>query len=109
MEISWEELNQAAMQIILHAGDARTLIMKAVNLVCEHDDINAAQDCLKEAKKLLEKGHQIQTDYIQKTVANENQKPCLLFNHAQDTLMVIYSEQLMVKNMLKLYIKTVER
>lgn len=103
MLMSWEELNKAAMQIILNAGDARTLIMKSINVIETEENYEKAQILLDKAKTLLEKAHQIQTCYIQDTVQDENQKSCLLFTHAQDTLMVIHSEHLMVKNMIKLY------
>lgn len=105
MKISWEELNKAAMQIILNAGDARTFIMKAVDCICTDENIDEAHVYLDKAKILLEKAHKVQTEYIQNTVQDEEQKSCLLFAHAQDTLMVIHSERLMVINMLKIYNK----
>lgn len=105
MEVTWEELNKAAMQIILNAGDARSLIMKSADIICSDGEIQDAENCLYEAKILLENAHKVQTEYIQNTVQDENQKSCLLFAHAQDTLMVIHSERLMMQNMIKFYTK----
>ena len=78
------ELLTAAMQIILHAGNAR----------------NAADEALEEAKRFnLQKAeeaitlaHKSQTDIIQKEAGGYGYEPSLLFAHAQDTLMTIKSE-----------------
>ena len=100
---SWKELNEAAMQIILNAGDARKLIVEAIDLICADAKPKAINDVLAQAKELIIKAHIIQTKHIQNGIEDENQKNCLLFSHAQDTLMTVQSEHLMVKNMIKLY------
>lgn len=102
---SVEELNQAAMQIILHAGDCRKYLNDALNAVYEEKDQISVKEKLCAAKKEITEAHRIQTAMIQNTIMNENQPASLLFTHAQDTLMTINSELLMVKHMLKLYEK----
>lgn len=102
---SVEELNQAAMQIILHAGDCRKYLNDAINAVYEEEDKMVVKEKLKAAKLEITEAHRIQTAMIQNTIMNENQPASLLFTHAQDTLMTINSELLMVKHMLKLYEK----
>jgi len=99
---SWHDLNETAMQIILHAGDARKLIFDAMDLLCKEEDPEEIKGKLKQAKELLIKAHTIQSQLIQNSVEDENQKNCLLFNHAQDTLMIVQSEHFMIKNLLKL-------
>lgn len=100
-----EELNQAAMQIILHAGDCRKYLNEALNAVYNDEEMSIVETKLKDAKQEITKAHRIQTEMIQSTIMNENQPASLLFTHAQDTLMTINTELLMVKHMLKLYKK----
>lgn len=102
---SIEVLNQAAMKIILHAGDCRKYLNDAICAVYEEEGQMVVQEKLKAAKQEITKAHRIQTEMIQNTIMNENQPASLLFTHAQDTLMTINSELLMVKHMLKLYEK----
>ena len=64
-----KELVQVAMQIILHAGDAR----------------NHATEALKAAK-------QFETETVQNEMSGEKYEYSMLFAHAQDTLMTIMSE-----------------
>ena len=99
-----EDLNQAAMQIILHAGDCRKVLNDALNAVYE-DDMAGAEEKLKIAKAEITEAHRIQTATLQGTIMDENQPTSLLFTHAQDTLMTINSELLLVKHMIKLYKK----
>lgn len=98
-----DKLNNDAMQIILHAGDARKMLQDAIEEICNDGYTQSVIDLLDNAKKELLKAHNIQTENIQESVTKENQITCLLFTHAQDTLMTINSEMLMVKSMLKLY------
>ena len=51
-----------------------------------------ADDCLKEAKKEITQAHAAQTEIIQAEARGVQYQYCMLFNHAQDTLMTINSE-----------------
>jgi len=102
-DYSWSDLNEAAMNIILFAGDARKLICEAIDLVEENQDYTMVETMLEQARELIVKAHGIQTDVIQSTVTDENQRANLLFTHAQDTLMSVQSERMMVKNMIRLF------
>ena len=53
--------------------------------------------------------HQIQTDRIQEEAAGKGPGYSLLFTHAQDTLMTIYSELNITKKLLKVFAKLDER
>ena len=81
-------LIQVSMQIILYAGDARNDADTALNA--------AENGNFKEA-------HQAQTDIVQAEMAGTNYEPCLLFSHAQDTLMTITSEIKFTKRLITLY------
>lgn len=104
-ETSLEELNQVAMQIILHAGDCRKYLNEAIDLICSDASEETIQSKMNQAKVEVTKAHQYQTEMIQDTISEENQKTCLLFTHAQDTLMTINSEFLTYKNLIRLYRK----
>ncbi|NBK93507.1 PTS lactose/cellobiose transporter subunit IIA [bacterium 1XD21-13] len=105
---SAEDLNQLAMEIILHAGDARTLISDAFAAAEKGEDIETVQGLLNDARKEITTAHKIQTDVIQSTDLDDNQKMTLLFIHAQDTLMTINSELFMSENVLHLHYKKKE-
>ena len=86
-----DELNQIAMQIILHAGDARTSAMKAMDLISE-SNFEEAYKLLKEAKREIVEAHRIHTKKLQEAIADEENVYTILFAHAQDTLMAINTE-----------------
>lgn len=98
-----EELNTAAMQMILFAGNSRNMITEALNSIEKGLDADAVNAKLKEAKEEITKAHKIQTDIIQSTIEEDEPGTTLLFTHAQDTLMTIYSELNMAKHMMKLF------
>ncbi|MFT0761833.1 PTS lactose/cellobiose transporter subunit IIA [Scrofimicrobium sp. R131] len=85
------EMMQTAMQIILHAGNGRTEIKRA--LVClEEFDFAAAEQALSEAQEQIRQAHRAQTELIQSESRGEEAEFSILFVHAQDTLMTIKSE-----------------
>lgn len=99
-----DKLNEVAMQVILHAGDARMYCNEAMEAL-----YNDEEDTFKEKMELTKKeitiAHNLQTETIQKTIECEEQPITLLFIHAQDTLMTINSEIMMVNHMYRLYCK----
>ena len=98
-----EELIQAAMNIILHTGHTRAACMQALKNI-EDADFEAAKENMKTANKEITEAHKIQTDAIQKDVGGEKpQEYSLLFAHAQDTLMTIYSEINIAKRLIKIF------
>lgn len=100
-----EQLNSAAMQIILHAGDCRNLFNEAINDLLDDKSEEEVKDKITQAKKEITKAHVIQTDMIQSSINEEELQTTLLFTHAQDTLMTINSEVNLVQSMIRLYRK----
>lgn len=91
-EVSYDELNQVAMQIILKAGDARNEMQQAV-VAAKKGDFKKADELALQAKESIRQSHMIHTKMISKEARGEVKIiPTLLFNHAQDTLMTINSE-----------------
>lgn len=101
--ISAEYLNEQAMQMILHGGDSRNLIMDALRAIEEEGDIELALEKMKEAEKELTEAHSVQTKVIQQTIMEEDATPTLLFAHAQDTIMTIKSEYNIAKHIIGIY------
>lgn len=97
-----EKIMSDAMDIIMSAGDARESCTKAIDCLLE-DDYAKAEELLKQADSQIASAHHVQTDCIQGAIGGEEFAYHVLFTHAQDTLMTIYSEIGLVRSMMKLY------
>lgn len=104
-----ETLNQAAMQIILFSGNGRNLINEALSALDDAQSFDIVKEKMAEAKQEITKAHKIQTEMIQSTIEDDNLQSTLLFSHAQDTLMTIYSELNIGNHLVKLYEKLLTR
>lgn len=103
-----EEITKAAMEIILHAGDARLLIHKALLAIADNDYGKASEN-LKSAKRKLVEAHEVHTIMIQSEARGVSIEYSLLFTHAQDTLMTINSELTLCKELFKVFESLNER
>jgi len=103
-----EKLINVAMQIILNAGDARNNAMSAMSAEMSGDK-NKADELLLVAKDYVKKAHLSQTEVIQDEASGNKMDICLLFIHAQDTLMTIVSEVNMIGKMIEIYRKLEEK
>lgn len=92
------ELISVAMQIILHAGDARVKVTEALQ-EAKKFDFDKTADLMDEAEKSFVLAHKAQTEIIQNEASGEHYEFSLLFAHAQDTLMTIHSELRMAQEM----------
>lgn len=102
------ELNTRAMQILLHAGDAKEKIKQAVNAMMKDDCSEAeCEAIMREASEEILLAHKAQTSVIQETVTCENLVIPLLFIHAQDTLMTTKSELQLTQSIITLYFKKI--
>ena len=95
-----EQTVQAAMSIILNAGDARVACKEALDAISAFD-FETAEAKLKVSHEKITAAHKVQTDAIQGETRGEESEYSLLFAHAQDTLMTIYSEINIAKQLLK--------
>jgi len=92
---------QVAVQVIIHAGNARTLVNKATTAFAERN-FDKADEYLKKAETEITKAHKIQTNMIQAEARGQKLELSLLITHAQDTLMSANTEIRLTKNFLKL-------
>lgn len=102
-----ESILQSSMSIITSAGDGRTSLAQAMQAVRAQDYAGAEQH-LREAYDLIKDAHIEQTKVIQGSMNldksdSENEEAIrLLFTHAQDTVMTIHSEYLVLKEVIAL-------
>lgn len=97
-----EKVVASAMEIILHAGDARVKCKEALEAVASCD-IAGARKKMVEAHNEITKAHHVQTDAIQGEASGDAVEYSLLFSHAQDTLMTINSEINMTKQLIGVF------
>ncbi|OCN04433.1 PTS lactose transporter subunit IIA [Erysipelotrichaceae bacterium MTC7] len=97
-----EQTVQTAMSIILAAGDARVKCKDAL-IEISNFDFDKAKELMKEAQAKITEAHKVQTDAIQGETRGEKSEYSLLFAHAQDTLMTIYSEINITKQLIKIF------
>lgn len=102
LEEKENELVGVAMQIILHAGDARIKTEEAL-AKCKLFDYEGAKTTLADARECLRLAHLAQTEVIQDETRGKCYEPCLLFSHAQDTLMTIMSEEKLAQEIVELF------
>ncbi len=99
-----EEIITSSMAIILHAGDARLQVKLALDAIAD-TDFAKAKECMAKANEEIRIAHRVQTDAIQGEAQGIKSEYSLLFAHAQDTLMTIYSEINIAKQMIAIFEK----
>ena len=108
MDIMENELVNVAMQIILHAGDARLRVEDALAQVKQFH-FDEAKQKIAEAEECIHQAHVAQTEVIQNETRGKTYEPCLLFAHAQDTLMTVMSEIHLTEKMLSVFERFYDR
>ena len=97
-----------AMDILIHAGDSRNATMKALDAIAV-SNYEEARMLLETAHKEIVLAHNAQTLVLQGIAAEEYpEKYSILFSHAQDTLMTVYSEYNIAVKMMQI-IENMER
>jgi PTS system cellobiose-specific IIA component len=96
--VTGDEMNSIALEIVMQAGDARLCVSEALKAVTEgnYQEIDKKLD---EAKKHLAGAHGRQTAIVQSEGEGVKHEHTLLFIHAQDTLMTVYSEMNMARQL----------
>lgn len=87
-------------EIIIHAGNARSLSFEALKL-SEQGRFEEAEELMEAAEAEVGQAHKIQTDIIQREVQGEKYEVNVLFVHAQDHLMTAVSENTLIENMIR--------
>ncbi|MDR2096947.1 MAG: PTS lactose/cellobiose transporter subunit IIA [Spirochaetaceae bacterium] len=96
--VTSDSMNSTAMEIIMLAGDARLCVSKCFKNLLE-GDFDEIDKNLEEAKKKLAQAHGLQTEIVQSEGEGKKHEHTLLFIHAQDTLMTVFSEMNMLRQL----------
>lgn len=80
-----QEMYEIAFQIIVHAGESRSLSSEAMD-AAENYDFEKAEELLKKANDEFLECHQIQTDMLTSEANGEKNELNVIFIHAQDHL-----------------------
>lgn len=97
-----DSLNELSMNILIHAGNARELLVKGLNAL-EEMAFDEAEELIQSAHKEVVIAHGLQTDTLQMEASGEQIRYSTLFCHAQDTLMTAQSEILIGEHMFRLF------
>ncbi|MFH1453179.1 MAG: PTS lactose/cellobiose transporter subunit IIA [Armatimonadota bacterium] len=98
-EINWEE---TAFQIILHGGNAKSLLHEALAKAREGKFQDAEKD-LKQADEELKIAHEVQTKTLHKEAEGVSYTPNLLMVHAHGHLMASLTERTLIEELIELY------
>lgn len=80
-----QEMYEIAFQIIVHAGESRSLSTEAMD-AAEKYDFDKAEELLEKANEEFLACHQIQTDMLTSEANGEKNEINVIFIHAQDHL-----------------------
>ncbi|WP_167628474.1 PTS lactose/cellobiose transporter subunit IIA [Listeria valentina] len=107
-KVKKEELNLLSMEVILHAGNARDFVFKAIEQAA-NGDFAEADSLMERANEEIHQAHREQTSTLQKEAEGIEIPYSPLFGHAQDTLMTVKTEFNLIREFIKLYKKSSER
>lgn len=93
-----EIMIETAMQVILHAGNARNIIREIGNKLGNHFH-EEIEEQLEIANNEIVEAHKAQTHILQEEAGGISVDMTVLFTHAQDTLMTTESELFFVKTL----------
>ncbi|MBP2198939.1 PTS lactose/cellobiose transporter subunit IIA [Pantoea cypripedii] len=80
------DLEEAVMEIIVNAGQSRSLCFEALQ-AARQGDFDAAKNLLQEADTFSRQAHKMQTKLIEQDAGEARQPMSLIMVHAQDHLM----------------------
>lgn len=95
-------IGEVIMPLIIHAGDAKSLIMEAI-YKAKAGDFEAADNKIAEAENALNDAHRIQTTLLQNEAGGNNTEISLLLLHSQDHLMTAIMAKDLAIEMIELH------
>ncbi len=102
-----EQMYEIAFQIIVHAGESRTLSASAVDKAEEYD-FESANNLLEKANEEFLECHKIQTNLLTSEANGEKIQLNIIFIHAQDHLTMASISMANAKRFIKTYKKLKE-
>ncbi|MCL6354819.1 PTS lactose/cellobiose transporter subunit IIA [Pectobacterium parmentieri] len=95
-------LEDAVMEIIVNAGQSRSLCFEALH-AARKGNIDEAKNLLKEADGYARKAHHMQTQLIEQDAGEARQPMTLIMVHAQDHLMTSLLARELSEEIIHLY------
>jgi len=95
-------LAKCGIQMVMHAGDARVSIRRSLDMAQQYH-FAEAREAMKLANEELIKGHEVQTEILQKECEGDAQGYNVLFAHGMDTLMTVKSEYELAEKIVEMY------
>ena len=102
-----QEMYEIAFQIIVHAGESRSLSTEAMD-AAEKYDFAKAEELLEKANEEFLACHQIQTDMLTSEANGEKNEINVIFIHAQDHLTMATMAMDNAKRLITMYKKMKE-
>ena len=99
------ELEDAVMEIIVNAGQSRSLCFEALHCA-RSGNIDEARLLLNEADGYARRAHQMQTQLIEQDAGEARQPTTLIMVHAQDHLMTAMLLKDLTQHFINLYKKS---
>lgn len=99
-----EQLMQTVMGLIIHAGNAKSECMEAIQLA-KQGESEQAMAKIDAANEALVEAHHAQTSLLTNEARGENVQPTLMLIHAQDHLMNAITFRDLAKEMIELYVR----
>lgn len=99
-----EKMYEIAFQIIVHAGESRSLSSEAMD-AAENYDFEKAEELLKKANDEFLECHQIQTDLLTAEANGESSPVNIILVHSQDHLTMATMAMENARRMIKMYKK----
>lgn len=99
-----EKMYEIAFQIIVHAGESRSLSSEAMD-AAENYDFEKADELLKKANDEFLECHQIQTDLLTAEANGESSPVNIILVHSQDHLTMATMAMENARRMMKIYRK----
>ncbi|MEA4874276.1 PTS lactose/cellobiose transporter subunit IIA [Anaerorhabdus sp.] len=97
-----EDMMQIAMGLIMHAGNARSLAMEAIQ-AAKAGQIDQADELIAKSDEALLEAHQVQTNLLVKEARGEKLEIGILLIHSQDHLMTSITVKDLAKEFIDLY------
>lgn len=97
-----DDLQEVAFEIILHSGDARTIVHEGLNLM-NQGKFEEAEKKMEDANNKLLEAHKSQTKLLQDYANGDEITMEIIMVHAQDHLMTTMAIKEMAIEFLKMY------
>ncbi len=98
-----EKTVEQSMQLILHSGTGRSMVIEAMQQLFKDHDVEKARKEIDAAGKEIGEAHDIQTSLISEECDGRSIEKSILLIHAQDHFMTSLAVRDMAKLMVDMY------